>query len=131
MDIDEILRLAETRESDQGSSATDELLSQFKVTAFGAANPDPGALAWYHAPSRPLSHLCQVANFSTMEESMPELEEKPMRDWDDIIPEEQRRKVEEEQKQKEMEDIYMLPRSRSSNKKVWARPGRSGFSQVG
>lgn len=33
MDIDEILRLAETRESDQGSSATDELLSQFKVGA--------------------------------------------------------------------------------------------------
>lgn len=31
MDIDEILRMAETRESDQGSSATDELLSQFKV----------------------------------------------------------------------------------------------------
>ena len=31
MDIEEILRLAETRESDQGSSATDELLSQFKV----------------------------------------------------------------------------------------------------
>ena len=31
MDIDEILRLAETRESDPGSSATDELLSQFKV----------------------------------------------------------------------------------------------------
>lgn len=31
MDIDEILRLAETHESDQGSSATDELLSQFKV----------------------------------------------------------------------------------------------------
>lgn len=35
MDIDEILRLAETRESDQGSSATDELLSQFKVSASG------------------------------------------------------------------------------------------------
>uniref|UniRef100_A0A672PBV0 Chromodomain-helicase-DNA-binding protein 2-like n=1 Tax=Sinocyclocheilus grahami TaxID=75366 RepID=A0A672PBV0_SINGR len=88
MDIDEILRLAETRESDQGSSATDELLSQFKV-----------------------------ANF-TMDESKPDLEERPIRDWDDIIPEEQWRKVEEEQKQKEMEDIYMLPRSRSSNKRV-------------
>uniref|UniRef100_A0A4W4GJT2 DNA helicase n=1 Tax=Electrophorus electricus TaxID=8005 RepID=A0A4W4GJT2_ELEEL len=88
MDIDEILRLAETRESDLGSSATDELLSQFKV-----------------------------ANF-TMDESTPELEEKPMRDWDEIIPEEQRRRVEEEEKQKEMEDIYMLPRSRSSNKRV-------------
>lgn len=53
-----------------------------------------------------------------MDESTPDLEEKNVRDWDDIIPEEQRRKVEEEQKQKEMEDIYMLPRSRSSNKRV-------------
>ncbi|XP_051579772.1 chromodomain-helicase-DNA-binding protein 2-like isoform X3 [Myxocyprinus asiaticus] len=95
MDIDEILRLAETRESDQGSSATDELLSQFKV-----------------------------ANF-TMDESIPELEEKPVRDWEDIIPEEQWRKMEEEQKQKEMEDIYMLPRSRSSNKRAQANDSDS------
>ncbi|XP_036399292.1 chromodomain-helicase-DNA-binding protein 2 isoform X2 [Megalops cyprinoides] len=96
MDIDEILRLAETRESDQGSSATDELLSQFKV-----------------------------ANFSTMDESTPELEAPPVRDWDDIIPEDQRRKLEEEEKQKEMEDIYMLPRSRSSNKKAQANDSDS------
>lgn len=59
----------------------------------------------------------QVANFSTMEESTPELEEKS-REWDDIIPEDQRRKIEEEEKQREMEDIFMLPRSRSSNKRV-------------
>ncbi|XP_067445813.1 chromodomain-helicase-DNA-binding protein 2 isoform X2 [Thunnus thynnus] len=95
MDIDEILRLAETRESDQGSSATDELLSQFKV-----------------------------ANFSTMEESTPDFEEKPIRDWDDIIPEEQRRKIEEEEKQREM-DIFMLPRSRSSNKRAQANDSDS------
>uniref|UniRef100_A0AAQ5XV96 Helicase C-terminal domain-containing protein n=1 Tax=Amphiprion ocellaris TaxID=80972 RepID=A0AAQ5XV96_AMPOC len=92
MDIDEILRLAETRESDQGSSATDELLSQFKV-----------------------------ANFSSMEETAPEFEEKPIREWDDIIPEEQRRKIEEEEKQREMEDIFMLPRSRSSNNDVGSK----------
>lgn len=53
-----------------------------------------------------------------MEESTQELEEKPVREWDDIIPEEQRRKIEEEEKQREMEDIFMLPRSRSSNKRV-------------
>lgn len=53
-----------------------------------------------------------------MEESTPEFEEKPVREWDDIIPEEQRRKIEEEEKQREMEDIFMLPRSRSSNKRV-------------
>uniref|UniRef100_A0AAQ5XRI9 DNA helicase n=1 Tax=Amphiprion ocellaris TaxID=80972 RepID=A0AAQ5XRI9_AMPOC len=97
MDIDEILRLAETRESDQGSSATDELLSQFKV-----------------------------ANFSSMEETAPEFEEKPIREWDDIIPEEQRRKIEEEEKQREMEDIFMLPRSRSSNKRFLNQHRSSG-----
>ncbi|KAJ8281014.1 hypothetical protein GJAV_G00062350 [Gymnothorax javanicus] len=96
MDIDEILRLAETRESDQGSNATDELLSQFKV-----------------------------ANFATMDESTPEFEAPSSRDWDEIIPEDQRKKLEEEEKQKEMEDIYMLPRSRSSNKKARANDSDS------
>ncbi|KAF0041136.1 hypothetical protein F2P81_007034 [Scophthalmus maximus] len=96
MDIEEILRLAETRESDPGSSATDELLSQFKV-----------------------------ANFSSMEESTPDLEEKHIREWDDIIPGEQRRKIEEEEKQREMEDIFMLPRSRSSNKRAQANDSDS------
>uniref|UniRef100_A0A8C5D000 Chromodomain helicase DNA binding protein 2 n=1 Tax=Gadus morhua TaxID=8049 RepID=A0A8C5D000_GADMO len=88
MDIEEILRLAETRESDQGSSATDELLSQFKV-----------------------------ANFSNMEENGPELQDKNIRDWDDIIPEDQRRKLEEEERRREMDDIFLLPRSRSSTKR--------------
>ena len=60
----------------------------------------------------------KVANFSSMEETTPEFEERPVRDWEDIIPEEQRRKIEEEEKQREMEDIFMLPRSRSSNKRV-------------
>ncbi|XP_037307436.2 chromodomain-helicase-DNA-binding protein 2 isoform X2 [Pungitius pungitius] len=96
MDIEEILRLAETRESDQSSSATDELLSQFKV-----------------------------ANFSSMEESAPEFVDKSIREWDDIIPEEQRRKVEEEEKQREMDDIFMLPRSRSSNKRAQANDSDS------
>uniref|UniRef100_A0A8C2UEH9 Chromodomain helicase DNA binding protein 2 n=1 Tax=Coturnix japonica TaxID=93934 RepID=A0A8C2UEH9_COTJA len=89
MDIDEILRLAETRENEVSTSATDELLSQFKV-----------------------------ANFATMEEEETELDERPQKDWDDIIPEEQRKKVEEEERQKELEEIYMLPRIRSSTKKV-------------
>lgn len=59
----------------------------------------------------------QVANFATMEDEE-ELEERPHKDWDEIIPEEQRKKVEEEERQKELEEIYMLPRIRSSTKKV-------------
>lgn len=127
MDIDEILRMAETRESDQGSSATDELLSQFKVCSTTEASfptVDEGSkilkcLFFFF-------FLVQVANFSTMEESAPELEDKSVREWDDIIPEDQRRKIEEEEKQREMEDIFMLPRSRSSNKRVRGEQGGGG-----
>nr|XP_056722084.1 chromodomain-helicase-DNA-binding protein 2 [Euleptes europaea] len=96
MDIDEILRLAETRENEVSTSATDELLSQFKV-----------------------------ANFSTMEEEEAELEERSQKDWDEIIPEGQRKKVEEEERQKELEEIYMLPRIRSSAKKAQANDSDS------
>lgn len=64
-----------------------------------------------------LSLHFQVANFATMEDEE-ELEERPHKDWDEIIPEEQRKKVEEEERQKELEEIYMLPRIRSSTKKV-------------
>uniref|UniRef100_A0A8B9Z9S3 DNA helicase n=1 Tax=Buteo japonicus TaxID=224669 RepID=A0A8B9Z9S3_9AVES len=65
-------------------------------------------------------HVCSffVANFATMEEEETELDERSQKDWDDIIPEEQRKKVEEEERQKELEEIYMLPRIRSSTKKV-------------
>lgn len=128
MDIDEILRLAETRESDQGSSATDELLSQFKVLSNCPPYTHPFKMSTlqasffsFLAPNSPpssLNVLPQVANFSSMEETVPDLEEKHVREWDDIIPEEQRRKIEEAEKQREMEDIFMLPRSRSSNKRV-------------
>uniref|UniRef100_A0A8C3UHH2 DNA helicase n=1 Tax=Catharus ustulatus TaxID=91951 RepID=A0A8C3UHH2_CATUS len=92
MDIDEILRLAETRENEVSTSATDELLSQFKV-----------------------------ANFATMEEEETELDERSQKDWDDIIPEEQRKKVEEEERQKELEEIYMLPRIRKAGGESWQR----------
>ncbi|XP_075063814.1 chromodomain-helicase-DNA-binding protein 2 isoform X2 [Mixophyes fleayi] len=96
MDIDEILRLAETRENEPSSSATDELLSQFKV-----------------------------ANFSTMENVEPDLEDRAQKEWDDIIPEGQRKKLEDEARQKELEEIYMLPRIRSLNRKAQANDSES------
>ncbi|PKU42821.1 chromodomain-helicase-dna-binding protein 2 [Limosa lapponica baueri] len=67
----------------------------------------------------------QVANFATMEEEETELDERSQKDWDDIIPEEQRKKVEEEERQKELEEIYMLPRIRSSTKKAQTNDSES------
>uniref|UniRef100_A0A3B5MHD2 Uncharacterized protein n=1 Tax=Xiphophorus couchianus TaxID=32473 RepID=A0A3B5MHD2_9TELE len=91
MDIDEILKRAETRENDPGPSTVgEELLSQFKV-----------------------------ANFSMMEDEDIDIDsERSQRSWDDIIPEEQRRRMEEEERQKELEEIYMLPRMRNCAKQI-------------
>uniref|UniRef100_A0A4W4H2H3 DNA helicase n=1 Tax=Electrophorus electricus TaxID=8005 RepID=A0A4W4H2H3_ELEEL len=85
MDIDEILKRAETRENDPGPSTVgEELLSQFKV-----------------------------ANFSMMEEEEIDMDtDSNQKNWDEIIPEEQRRRLEEEERQKELAEIYMLPRMR-------------------
>ncbi|XP_061836669.1 chromodomain-helicase-DNA-binding protein 1 [Nerophis lumbriciformis] len=91
MDIDEILKRAETRENDPGPSTVgEELLSQFKV-----------------------------ANFTMMDEEEIEMDsERSHRSWDDIIPEEQRRRMEEEERQKELEEIYLLPRMRNCAKQI-------------
>ncbi|XP_063996782.1 chromodomain-helicase-DNA-binding protein 1 [Pogoniulus pusillus] len=91
MDIDEILKRAETRENEPGPlTVGDELLSQFKV-----------------------------ANFSNMDEDDIELEpERNSRNWEEIIPEVQRQRIEEEERQKELEEIYMLPRMRNCAKQI-------------
>lgn len=61
----------------------------------------------------------QVANFSTMEDEEMDMDsDRNQRSWDHIIPEEQRRRLEEEERQKELEEIYLLPRMRNCAKQV-------------
>uniref|UniRef100_A0A672L0M4 Chromodomain-helicase-DNA-binding protein 1-like n=1 Tax=Sinocyclocheilus grahami TaxID=75366 RepID=A0A672L0M4_SINGR len=61
--------------------------------------------------------ILQVANFSMMEEEEIDMDtERDDRNWDDIIPEEQRRRLEEEERQKELAEIYLLPRMRKCAK---------------
>ncbi|XP_069481555.1 chromodomain-helicase-DNA-binding protein 1 [Ambystoma mexicanum] len=88
MDIDEILNRAETRENEGGPSTVgDELLSQFKV-----------------------------ANFSTMEDNDIVDTERNAKQWEDIIPKDQIMRLEEEERQKELQEMYMLPRMRKCAK---------------
>ncbi|XP_053330599.1 chromodomain-helicase-DNA-binding protein 1 [Spea bombifrons] len=90
MDIDEILKRAETRENEGGPfTVGDELLSQFKV-----------------------------ANFSTMDDDDIVDPERNSKSWDDIIPGDQRRRIEEEERQKELQEIYLLPRMRNCAKQA-------------
>lgn len=61
-----------------------------------------------------------------MDEDDIELEpEQNLRNWEEIIPEVQRRRIEEEERQKELEEIYMLPRMRNCAKQV-----SLGFDQL-
>ncbi|XP_044766089.1 chromodomain-helicase-DNA-binding protein 1 [Coccinella septempunctata] len=92
-DIDEILRRAETRD-EAPTMVGDELLSAFKVASFAAFEED----------TEP-SPITTAAD----EES---------KDWDEIIPEKMRKKVEEEEKSKEMEDLYLPPRSRKTLQQI-------------
>lgn len=92
-DIDEILRRAETRD-EAPTMVGDELLSAFKVASFAAFEED--------AEPSPITTAAD-------EES---------KDWDDIIPERLRKKVEEEEKSKEMEDLYLPPRSRKTLQQI-------------
>ncbi|XP_060692950.1 chromodomain-helicase-DNA-binding protein 1 isoform X3 [Hemiscyllium ocellatum] len=88
MDIDEILCRAETRENEPGPTTVGEEL---------------------------LSQF-KVANFSTMDDDLEP--QRNIKDWDDIIPEAQRRRMEEEERQKELEEIYLLPRMRNCAKQI-------------
>lgn len=92
-DIDEILRRAETRD-EAPTMVGDELLSAFKVASFAAFDEE----------TEP-SPITTAAD----EES---------KDWDEIIPEKLRKRVEDEEKNKEMEDLYLPPRSRKTLQQI-------------
>ncbi|XP_076641025.1 chromodomain-helicase-DNA-binding protein 1 isoform X4 [Halictus rubicundus] len=99
-DIDEILRRAETR--DEGPATVgDELLSAFKVASFAA----------FEEESEPVSQ--------------PNDNDDESKDWAEIIPENFRKKVEEEEKSKEMEDLYLPPRSRKTLQQINQSEGRA------
>ena len=89
VDIDEILRRAETREEATSSSAGSELLNSFKMASFNFKEEDVDA-----------------SNHAT--------DKTAEKDWDQIIPEADRVKVEEEEKKKEEMEMFLGPRNRKS-----------------
>lgn len=90
-DIDEILRRAETR-NEEPSMVGDELLSSFKVASF-TFDEDKVAV---NSPKRKVNND----------------DGEDTKDWDEIIPENFRRKIEQEERNKELEDLYLPPRAR-------------------
>uniref|UniRef100_A0A1B0FRK9 Chromodomain-helicase-DNA-binding protein 1 n=1 Tax=Glossina morsitans morsitans TaxID=37546 RepID=A0A1B0FRK9_GLOMM len=113
-DIDEILRRAETRNEDPEMPG-DDLLSAFKVASIAAFEEEPDTTT------------------KDNDNAMTGEQEEDTKDWDDIIPEDYRKIVEDEEKAKEMEDLYLPPRRKTTasgqqadtpNKKGSARKGQ-------
>ncbi|XP_005103678.1 chromodomain-helicase-DNA-binding protein 1 isoform X2 [Aplysia californica] len=92
VDIDDILNRAEEHET-EAHGVGDELLSQFKVASFGNLEEEA----------------------ETSRASFGEEEEK---DWEDIIPEDVRQKMEEEERQQQLLDLELGPRNRKTIKQL-------------
>ncbi|XP_031638255.1 chromodomain-helicase-DNA-binding protein 1 isoform X2 [Contarinia nasturtii] len=108
-DIDEILRRAETRD-EAPTMVGDELLSAFKVASFAAFDED--AEESVVSPSTKSAYNKLSKGNDAINEG------ETSQDWDEIIPEHIRRKVEEEERNKEMEDLYLPPRNRKTLQQI-------------
>lgn len=93
-DIDDILRRAETRNEDPEMPA-DDLLSAFKVASIAAFEED-------------------TAGDATKDDGEAGNDDDDTKDWDDIIPENFRKIVENQERVKEMEDLYLPPRRKTA-----------------
>jgi chromodomain-helicase-DNA-binding protein 1 len=101
LDIDDILQRAEMQATVEESSHND-LLSQFKVASFAM---DEEELA---PPSTATPTEGKTFLLSPRGRGHPPVE-KP---WEELIPEEARKKVDEEERTREQLDLYLPPRQR-------------------
>merc|ERR1712240_99207 len=90
-DIDEILRRAETRAEEQNDEDDDDLMSGFKVASFSVDEDSAVASAKSNGKEGGIQKL-----------------------WDEIIPSNIREELEEEERQKELAELYLGPRQRKT-----------------
>nr|QVX32602.1 CHD1/2 [Platynereis dumerilii] len=86
VDIDDILNRAETRVTEENNTATNELLSQFKIVSFD--------------------------NLEDEEIERQRKEEESGKTWESIIPENDRKKIEEEEMEQQLRELNLPPRQR-------------------
>ncbi|XP_049549302.1 chromodomain-helicase-DNA-binding protein 1 [Anopheles darlingi] len=108
-DIDEILRRAETRDEAPGMPG-DELLSAFNVTTFDFDEDKVGG--------KP------ITTPSTGKERGGEAGGDDAKDWDEIIPKSYRELVEAEERDREIQDLYLPPRRLATKQSDTAADGK-------
>ncbi len=107
MDIDDILSRAETQAMPEDSSHND-LLSQFKVASFVMEEDEPAP----PVPTTPTDGSFLLSPMAKEKEGLRGRRKGEEQSWEELIPEDARKKVEEEEKTREQLSLYLPPRQR-------------------
>ena len=116
MDIDEILRRAETQEEQNSNetSAANELLSQFKVASFAIDEGEgEGEEEEEEEGEIPVEDKALLLSPTSTTAPSHKRAKRVEKSWEDIIPEDYRTQLEEEEKTKEQLQLYLPPRQRT------------------
>ena len=103
MDIDDILSRAETQATSEEDSSHNDLLSQFKVASFAMEEDEP--------PPPPSATPTEGKSFLLSPRGRGG-RKNVTKSWEELIPEDARRQVEEEEKTREQLELYLPPRQR-------------------
>uniref|UniRef100_A0A6G1SKW2 Chromodomain-helicase-DNA-binding protein 1 n=1 Tax=Aceria tosichella TaxID=561515 RepID=A0A6G1SKW2_9ACAR len=131
LDIDEVLNRAETRE-EITTSVNDGLLSSFKIASFDFNEEDVTSIQ--PSQNRSTSSSSSVPAFNA-DGSLVQLKSEngdqsqtaqQQKDWDQIIPESIRAKIEEEERLQAQMELYLPPRSRRNTKRSHGEASDSG-----
>lgn len=114
LDIDEVLNRAETREEVQ-TAANDGLLSAFKIASFNFNEEEVTTIAPSSRPSN--SSVPSFNADGSLVQPKVEKETSEQKDWEQIIPESIRAKIEEEERLQAQLELYLPPRSRKNTKR--------------
>lgn len=114
LDIDEVLNRAETREEVQ-TAANDGLLSAFKIASFDFNEEEVTTITPSSRPSD--SSVPGINADGSFVKPKTENEKSQQKDWEQIIPESIRVKIEEEERLQAQLELYLPPRSRKNTKR--------------
>ncbi len=106
MDIDDILSRAEMQATSEEDSSHNELLSQFKVASFAMEEEEE------EEPAPPTSATPTEGRSFLLSPRGRSGRKNVTKSWEELIPEESRRQMEEEERSKEQLELYLPPRQR-------------------
>lgn len=116
LDIDEVLKRAETREEVQ-TACNDGLLSSFKIASFDFNEEDVTTIPQPQTTSEQTSEQQDANDGSFVNPSNQDKQKLDDPDWEEIIPESYRVKIEEEERLQAQMELYLPPRKRKNIKR--------------